>query len=136
MSFELYTGPAFSNDRPPAAALVFDEVHNLPDIVRRSLSYSITDHHLEQVLVMLEAINAYEEVTVLNRFYKSMIKIVKRRVSGRAELLEDAEIMELIGILDSINTTEMRKKIASAVKSQKIDAIARREILKRVETLT
>ena len=136
MSFELYTGPAFSNEREPAAALVIDEVHNLPDVVRRSLSYSITDNHLEQVIGMLEDINAYEEVTVITKFYRAMIKIVKRRASGRATLLEDHEVEELIGILDNINTTEMRKKIAAAVKERKIDTIVRREILKRVETLT
>jgi Rad3-related DNA helicase len=136
MAFELYTGPAFSNEREPAAALVIDEVHNLADVVRRSLSYSITDQHLEQVIEMLESIDAYEEVNVITRFYKSMIKIVKRRVSGRATLLEDREVEELISTLDNINTTEMKKKIAAAVKERKIDTIARREILKRVETIT
>lgn len=136
MAFELYTGSAFSDERNPATALVIDEVHNLADVVRRSLSYSITDHHLEQVIGMLEDIEAYEEVTVITRFYKTMIKIVKRRVSGKAILLEDHEVEELIGILDNINITEMRKKIASAIKERKIDTITRREILKRVETLT
>lgn len=136
MAFELYTGPAFSDEREPAAALVIDEVHNLADVVRRSLSYSITDHHLEQVIDMLTEINAHEEVTIINRFYKSIVKIVKRRASGKATLLEDHEVEELIGTLDNINTTEMRKKIGAAVKARTIDSLAKREILKRVETLT
>jgi Rad3-related DNA helicase len=136
MAFELYTGSAFSNDRQPPAALVIDEAQNLADVVRRSLSYSITDNHLEQVISMLEDIDAYEEVTVITRFYKSMVKIVKRRRFGKTTLIDDEEIEELIETLEGINTTEMRKKIAAGVKAQKIDTIAKREILKRVETLT
>lgn len=136
MAFELYTGSAFSDQRERPAGLVIDEAQNLADVVRRSLSYSITDRHLEQVIGMLEDINAYEEVTVITRFYKAMVKIVKRRARGKATLLEDNEVEELIGTLDSINAKEMKKKIAEAVKQQKIDTIARREILKRVETLT
>lgn len=136
MNFELYTGHAFSDAREVPAALVIDEAHNLPDVVRRSLSYSITDRHLEQVMEMLGEIDAYEEVNIINRFYKVMVKIVKRRISGKPVLLEDEEVEELIATLDNVNTNEMRKKIAAAVKERKIDTITRREILKRVETLT
>lgn len=136
MAFELYSGSAFSDQRQPPAALVIDEAQNLADVVRRSLSYNITDRHLEQVIGMLEDIEALEEATIITKFYKAMVKIVKRRATGKATLLEDKEVEELIGILDDINTGEMRKKIATAVKSRKIDTVVRREILKRVETLT
>lgn len=135
MAFELYTGSAFSDNRERPAGLVIDEAQNLADVVRRSLSYSITDRHLEQVIGMLDEIGALDELVVIDRFYKSLVKIVKRRARGTATLLEDKEVEELISTLNDIDVGEMKKKITQAVKSQKIDTVARREILKRVETL-
>jgi Rad3-related DNA helicase len=149
MSFYLYTGPAFSADPNPPAALVIDEVHNLPDVIRRSLSYTISDNHLEQAIITLREIGgADQEADILDKFYRAIIKIVKRKVVkvtqapgfdriGRvvSALLEDHEIEELIRIVGGINSKELKKKISAAIKAQKINTIERREILKRIETL-
>ncbi len=120
-------------------ALVIDEVHRLPKVVRYSLSYDITDYHLTQSIELLERLNesTADEVRILKKFRRAITHIAQARDrKAKVEvMLEDDEIRRLIGILDPIDTDELESKISGAVSSGTIDRRKDRVAIKRLETL-
>mgnify|MGYP001564508944 CR=1 FL=1 len=136
-SFYLFTQLFQGKDWPRPAGLVIDEAHSLAEVVRNSLSYEITDYHLWRSIDLLKDVGGAErEVESLEKFAKTMIRIVKRRKNPRVDsLLEDGEISEFIEILEKINSERLMDRLRAAVKSKGIDPLEKREVLKKLETL-
>jgi len=135
MSFYLFTH-LFSREFDLPPVLVIDEAHRIADIVRNSLSYEITDWHLEQAVQLLERIGATEKETI-QRFLSAIKRITKarKRPPNLEVLIEDEEVRRLIEILDEIDERELAKKIERAVQDHLIDPVADRVILTKLEIL-
>lgn len=133
MSFYLFT-QLFTQEFDTPDALVIDEAHRIAGVVRQSLSYEITDYHLEQSIKLLERIEA-EEVATLKKFLRTMKGICKRKPFEEATLLKDQEIRRLIEVLLDIDVNLLLQKIEEAVRNGTIDPVADRTALKRLEVL-
>lgn len=134
-AFYLYTH-LFSKQFEPPDALVIDEVHQLAKVVRSALSYEITDWHLARSSQLLDKVGATEEAKQLDRFRKTMIKIMVRKPSNLPTLLSDNEIIALMEVLDGIDADRLRQHIVRGIKSGQIDPVEDRETLKRLENIT
>lgn len=139
MSFYLFWrlfGPGASTE---PVTLVIDEVHRIADVVRSSLSFDITDWHLQQAIELLERLEdeAADEVKVLKAFLKKLRSIAKahRRQPNEETLLTDEEIQLLIVILEDIDPGALMRKIERAVRAGLIDIQQEWETLKKLETL-
>jgi len=133
-AFYLYTGPVFSNEFGKTGGLVIDEAHRIAQIVRNSLSYDITDYHLEQAVAMLNEVGARKEANVLDRFRGELVRIARRRPK-KSPLLDDWEMDTLIKTLEGLDRMELRRKVKAAVQEKRIETRERRETLKKLETL-
>ncbi len=132
-SFYLFT-QLFSHEFPETGALVIDEAHRIAEIVRSSLSYDITDYHLERSIELLTRIDA-PEVEVLEKFLASMKYICKKRKLDEPVLLTDAELRRLMVILEDVDSGKLLSRIEKAVRNGTIDAKEDRVALKKLETL-
>lgn len=135
MSFYLFT-QLFSKEWETPAGLVIDEVHKIARVVRNSLSYEITDYHLERAITALSAMGATEEVRQLGEFRHTMIEIIRSRPAKTKVLLEAFEIRELMDCLMKIDPKLIRQTIKEAVQQKRIDPKLFRHELKQVEVLT
>lgn len=154
MSFYLFT-QLFSKEWEMPAGLVIDEVHRIARVFRSSLSYEITDYHLERGIRFLEGYEVPEAET-LKIFLQKMIAVVKKRQPTRrkittktgqvrrikvkpeepSSLLHDEEIRDLLGELGKINTVAFERNVREAVsKSGFATADEERDVLKRLERL-
>lgn len=135
-AFYLFT-QLFSREFEKPAGLVIDEAHGIAETVRNCLSYDISDWHLSKAIEFLEDI-APEAAEQLEKFLRTMIKIVKRRPARTSILLEDHEIEELMYLLTPtrLEYKSLRKKVQEAINAGRIDTKEKREVLKKVETLT
>lgn len=138
MSFYLFTH-LFGGDFPKPGCLVIDEAHRIADVIRYSLSYNITDWHLEQSVELLERLDdeTKAERTVLKKFLRALRHIAKaRKRSPLVEhLLEEDEIRRLMEILDEIKVEALLKKIERGVDRGLINIKEDRVVLKKLETL-
>ena len=141
-SFYLFT-QLFSHEFPETSALVIDEAHRIADIVRSSLSYDITDYHLERSIELLTRIDA-PEVGTIEKFLASMKYICKKRKPDGSEerpvlekpvILSDAELRRLMGILENVDSGKLLSRIEKALRDKTIDAKEDRVALKKLETL-
>ncbi len=132
MSFYLFTH-LFKRDEMEGA-LVIDEVHQLPRVVRNSLSCEITDYHLRKAVDLLQRIGADEEAAGVETFLKKMIHIAKRKPALTRENLKDHEIEELLEVLERIDKPKLLQSLKSAVKESAIDVEEELDTLKSVET--
>ncbi len=135
-AFYLFT-QLFSKEFDKPAGLVVDEAHGIAETIRNCLSYDISDWHLEKAIEFLRDI-APEAALQLEKFLATMIKIVKRRPSRMAVLLEDHEVEELMYLLTPtrLEYKSLRAKVQEAIKDGRINTKEKREVLKKVETLT
>lgn len=117
-----------------AAGLVLDEAHAFPDVVRRCLSYEISDYHLGRCAGMLSGLDA-EVATQLSRFQRTLVRIVKRKPAGRQTLLEDHEIRELLEVLEEIDAGRLESKLRQAIGQGLVDPKVHREELKQLEVI-
>jgi len=115
--------------------LVIDEAHNVAETVRSALSYDITDWHLEKAVEILQRVDEDEAASGLEHFRKRMITIVKRKgkQSSRGTLLDSAEIMELIEILEAIDAGAVQRSVGKAIVADTLDTENELEVLKKVE---
>jgi|SRR5579872_104615 len=134
-SFYLYTGPAFSEEFPQPEGLVIDEVHKLAQIVRSTLSYDITDHHLENCSALLYEVGAKQEAEIIDFFRIEVVKIAKKRELNKPTILQDYEIEKLLDTLHLLNRSVLKSKVKEAIKSRQLDGIEKREILKKLEVI-
>lgn len=138
MSFYLFT-QLFGKDFEAPKALVIDEVHRLADVIRYSLSYEISDWHLEQVIKLLERLGdeTVDEVTQLQRFLRAIRRIAKEhdRKPYEESLLKEHEVLHLIEILQPIDRNSLERKIKAAFDAGIIDPNADLAAHKKLETL-
>ncbi|MBX4200501.1 DEAD/DEAH box helicase family protein [Candidatus Parcubacteria bacterium] len=83
--------------------LIVDEAHQWPDVIRYTLSYTISNYHVSQAIALLERIHA-PEAPILRRFLEAMNEIAhsEDRQPDREYLLEGDQIEKLLEILDEI----------------------------------
>lgn len=134
MSFYLFT-QLFGQEFGQPKVLVIDEAHRIAEVFRNSLSYEITDYHLEQSINLLQKVRI-EEFAILKKFLGLIRQIVKKKPAGETTLLEDKEIQQLIRILMTIDEKSLTQKIKEAVKKGLIDPRRDRLVLKKLEVLT
>jgi len=134
MAFYLFTH-LFSEEWGETAGLVIDEVHQIARVFRGSLSYEITDYHLEKAMDLFYNADI-QEAQILDSFRRKMMKVVKKRQPGTATLLEPAEINNLLSDLYGIDSRSMMRAVRQAMKNGKIDALKQHETLKRAEVIT
>ncbi len=132
MSFYLFTH-LFKREEIEGV-LVIDEVHQLPRVVRNSLSCEITDYHLRKAVDLLVRVEAAEEAAGVETFLKKMIHIAKRRPALTRENLKDHEIEELLEILEKIDKPKLLQTLQVAVEDGEIDVEEELDTLKSVET--
>jgi len=123
----------FSKGFPEPDVLVIDEAHRLPETVRSALSYDITDWHLEKATAILDQVGEEKAAALLDHFRKRMIAIVKRKPASRGTLLDAKEIVELVSILETIDSREVERSVAKAIREGTVDAESNNEVLKKVE---
>lgn len=118
-------------------ALGIDEAHRMADVLRRSLSYEITDWYIQRAADLLERINAVNDAKVLKKFLVVLKGIAKtrRREPHEEHLLEEEEIRRLIAVLSPIDTDELAQKIERAIKSGQINLHEECATIKKLETL-
>ncbi|MFH1473195.1 MAG: helicase C-terminal domain-containing protein [bacterium] len=135
-AFYLFT-QLFSKEFEKPVGLVIDEAHGIAATVRNCLSYDISDWHLQKAIEFLTDI-APEAAEQLEKFLATMVRIVKRRPSRTTVLLEDHEIEELMYLLTPtrLEYKSLRKKVQEAIKDGQIDTKEKREVLKKIESLT
>jgi Rad3-related DNA helicase len=135
MSFYLFTR-LFSKEFEKPDCLVIDEAHRIAEVIRSSLSYDITDYHIEQLVELLHRIKS-DEADKLEGFLKAMKRIVKRQRSpGKQVLLKDEEIQKLIDALKPIDGKAIAADIKQALRDGLIDRRADRTKLKKLETVS
>jgi Rad3-related DNA helicase len=132
LAFYLYS-KLFSKDFPEPDVLIIDEAHRVPETVRSALSYDITDWHLERAVEILGQVEKDEVAKTLGHFKKRMISIVKRKPANRGMLLDAKEIIELMSILETIDSNAVEHSVAKAIKDGSLDAEDNVLILKKVE---
>lgn len=134
ISFYLFS-QLYHNEFGAPEGLVIDEIHRLAKLVRNSLSYEITDHHLRLCVNLLRNINSFETAERLEEFLETMVQIIRRRRPRESTLLEPHEINELLRILDRVDERQLNKSVRDALRSGLIDADEHRLVLRRIETL-
>lgn len=134
MSFYLYT-QLFSREWDRPAGLVIDEAHRIARVFRNSMTYDITDHHLEKVIELLESMEA-DSAGHLREFRRLMIRTVKTRSPKKPTLLEAHEITELVVELAKVDSERIIRLVRQAIRSGQIDPKEKRAILKQTETIT
>lgn len=119
------------------AVLIIDEVHRLADVIRYTLSYDITDWHLEKAIQLLKRIDAPERKP-LRRFLTALKRIAKSHEKKPQEehLLTDDEIRKLVAILEEIDPAVLDPmRIAEAVEQGLLDSKRDWREIKTIETL-
>lgn len=116
------------------AGLVIDEAHDIAEAVRRCLTYDISDDHLQRAADLLSTINGSAAET-LHQFRKKMVHIIKRRSRRPEVILSDAEIVDLLVILDSLDDRALEKEVRQAVRSGDFDPVADMVALKQLDTI-
>lgn len=134
VSFYLFT-QLFNRAFGEIGGLVIDEAHRIADIVRRSLSYDITDWHLGRASELLSEIGEHEAAGHVKAFLNKMIRIIKKKPSGARTIITDSEIAELLQLLTKIDDRKVYQSIKQAVQNNVIDPKERRETLTKVEML-
>ncbi len=131
-AFFLYSTFYSREFKESVSGIVFDEAHMTAEILRHSLSFDITDYHLNRCIDVLMPID--KRVAVRLRTFKNrMVYFIKKRSRPNMDLLlKENEINELISILSEIKGKDLIKKVREKVQADKID----RESLKRLQDIT
>ena len=99
------------------------------------MSYDITDWHLEQAVQVLENVDDRDSAAVLAHFRDRMIAIVKRKSSRRGILLDAKEIVELTGILDTVDSDAVKRSVTRAIRNGAFDTEDKIEVLRKIESV-
>ena len=125
----------FSKGLDEPDLLIIDEAHRVAETVRMALSYDITDYNLERAVALLERVEEHEAAAGLASCGIRIIAIVKKKKIRRGELLDAADIQELIGILETIDASAIARSVAKAVAAGSLDAEDDMEALRKVESI-
>lgn len=112
---------------------VLDEVHRTADVLRACLSNDITDYHLKKCVSALKGVDESVRGAL-----EDTLRYLKRIVSVKAskELLSDDEIRGLMGILERVDSDDLRRKVNEAIEEGTLDEREDREALRILEELT
>jgi len=105
------------------SVLVIDEVHRFSDVIRYTLSYDISDWHVQKAIDLLKRIDA-PEYKDLRKFLKALndIATAHAKEPQKEHLLTSEEITKLIAILAEIDPKVLDpKRINEAVRAGLID---------------
>lgn len=140
MSFYIFA-KLFNRAYGRVAVLAIDEVHRLPDVIRYTLSYDITDWHLTRAIELLKRIGA-PEYRALQKFKQTILDVsTNRRKKTRKEpheehLLTDGEIQRLIAILEEIDPDVLDpERISEAIDSGALNPKEDWRAIKTIEVL-
>lgn len=108
----------FARGNEPATALVIDEVHRLPDVVRSALSYDISDYHLERSIALLREVGEEEAAGVLQEFFRQMKRILaaRKRTNNPLKILTTEEIDNLLNVLYQIEPGKLQASATKAIR--------------------
>ena len=132
MSFYLFTH-LFTGEFD-TKALVIDEVHRLPGVIRNALSYDITDWNLRRLSEALQPV-APAHAKTLRRFLAAMVRISRKRTIGMPTILSTDELERLTAVLEDIDPNDLRSSIKDAIKSGTLDVRADREVMRKLDVL-
>jgi Rad3-related DNA helicase len=124
--------------REDLKALIIDEAHELPKVVRYCLSFEVSDHLVNKAIDLLQRIgNVEEETRALKKFCRAMKKMAKakQRPSGEEVLLDDEEVVRLVNILQPIDTAALENKLHRALNQGIFDLAVEKEAIKMLEVL-
>ncbi len=119
------------------AVVVIDEAHRFADVIRYTLSYDITDWHLEKAIALLKRIKAPER-RPLRKFLKALkdIALAHKKEPYQEHLLTDDEIKKLISILEEIDPDVLApERIEEATAAGLLNAREDWREIKTIETL-
>ncbi len=119
------------------SALVIDEVHRFADVIRYTLSYDITDYHLQKAIDLLKRIEA-PEYKQLRKFLKALddIATAHEKEQLKEHLLTSEEIIKLVDILEEIDPKVLDpRRINEAVRAGLLDRKKDFREIKTIETL-
>ncbi|OJI06453.1 hypothetical protein BK004_03495 [bacterium CG10_46_32] len=133
-AFWLFTHLFNPKQWPQPMGLVLDEVDRLADIVRRCLSYEISDWRIERAINLLEKVGSVQ-VQYLSSFLRTLNRVVSKKPALEPILLDDEEIRQLFEKVGRISADVIKSDLDAAIASNKVDPMAEREILKQIETL-
>lgn len=136
MSFYIFA-KLFNKAYGKVAVLAIDEVHRLPDVIRYTLSYDITDWHLTKAIELLKRIGAPERKS-LRKFLRALTNIATshKKEPHEEHLLKDDEIRKLIGILEEIDPDMLDpERISEAIESGKLNPKEDWRAIKTIEVL-
>lgn len=138
MSFYLFNS-LFTRSFEVPSALVIDEVHRLPDVVRNSLSYDISDYHLARSIELLRSVEEHEAAGVLQEFLHKMNRLIagRKRSNLPQKILEPDEIDDLLTILYQIDAGKLQKAAIKAIRKSLANATEENiKTLKQLQTIT
>jgi Rad3-related DNA helicase len=131
VSFYLFTA-LFSREWEDVRAVVVDEAHQLPEIIRNALSYEISDYHLLQIESFLKE-NGIEEYKVFRKFINAMMEILEERRKNVETLLNDKQLRRLLKIISEIDANKIQKKVSDVIKTKKPSSDDEIDLLKKLE---
>lgn len=136
MSFYLFSVYLANEFGEQKGVLAIDEVHQIAEVIRNTLSTEISDYHISRSIEVLERVGADDEAKNLSKFLGKMISFIKHRPPCRKSLLKDAEIEQLLDLVETIDQKRLKYLIKEAVKNGTVDPKGEREVLKKIETLS
>jgi len=116
------------------ALVVVDEAHRLAKTARGIFEFTMTDYHLKRASELLALLDL-KQAAIVNRFRQAFMRIARKRPSLRPSLLQDAEIENLIAMLDDFKADKLLAKLTAAVADGTIDPVTQKEELKLLENL-
>ncbi len=119
------------------SGLVIDEAHRFADVIRYTLSYDITDFHLQKAIDLLKRIDAPEKKQ-LQKFLNALndIAVSHGKEPYKEHLLTSEEIIKLVEILDEIDPKVLDpRRIREAINAGLLDRKKDFREIKTIETL-
>lgn len=137
MSFYLHT-QLFGKHFDTPKVLVIDEGHRLADVIRYTLSYEITDWHIQQSVDLLTRVGLDNDARTLQRFLGTLRRIAqsRRRDAHEEHLLEEEEVRRLIEILELIDESRIKAAMQEARRTGTLSPSTDGVVLKKLEDLT
>lgn len=134
MAYYLFTH-VFNPASKPPYALVIDEVHQIPRVVRGSLSFDISDYHLSRAATALRKIGEAEAADHIAEFVSSMKYVLRQKPSGQSSILNDHDIAFLLEPLGKVDEKVVQQAVKRLIASGTMDPLADREALKQLEQI-
>lgn len=134
-SASFYVLTQLIHEWPKPQGLIIDEADQLAEIIRQTLSSTVTDWHLQSCIKLLQRVHLEDEAAQIEEFYRAMINIVRTKSTKISTLLEEAELITLFDILVKIDADSLQRKSSQLISNGVIDTTQHRLGLKELEIL-